>query len=119
MAQRINTPTSVAFNFPVNLDSLTIYLRIYWNSRAASWFIDVFNSEEEAIELGVRIVPNNPLVLFGIDSWNLDGNLFVSPTATSTEISEDDQKISRTNFGGTNNYQLFYVPFSEYSAFIL
>ncbi|TOA18432.1 hypothetical protein CGK32_22730 [Vibrio parahaemolyticus] len=117
MAQQLNISTDAAHNFPVNVNGVPLNLRIVWNSRTESWYLDVSDENSNEIELGIRLIVNQPLVVFGAGSWDLDGNFFVSPTATETEVNNEQQKLGRDNFGGDRNYQLFYVPRNEYAAF--
>lgn len=114
MAQRINTPTNPAYNFPVNLSGESYHFRICWNERTEGWCLDVRTSDNIEIESGIRLTEDQPLIVYG--SWELEGNLYVSATAIGTEEGLS-QKITRDNFGGVNNFQLFYVANTEAKDF--
>ena len=118
MAERISLPTSAAYNLPVNIEGIGITIRIYWEDRTENWYMDVFDEDGVAIENRIKVVTRQPLIIFNIGAWPLTGNLFVAPTTSETEDDATTQAIFRDNFGGDNNYQLFYVPRNEYGAFI-
>jgi hypothetical protein len=115
MAQQLNLPTYSAYTLPMSLDNIPITLRIVWNTRVSSWFLDVRDSKMNVIEEGIRLSINQPLIVFGIDSWRAEGNLFIIPT--SSETVEKGGLLTRNNFGGENNYQMLYVPREEFEAF--
>lgn len=115
MAQQLNLPTYSAYELPISLDNIPINLRIVWNTRISSWFLDVRDSKMNVIEEGIRLSINQPLIVFGIDSWRAEGNLFIIPT--SSETVEKGGLLTRNNFGGENNYQMLYVPREEFEAF--
>ncbi len=117
MAQQIITSGLVASNFPVNIEGISLFLRISWNSRTESWSLDAYDSERVAIETGIKISSQQPLIVFGLDKWPLNGNLFVAPTSLEEGKTLLEQEITFENFGGTRNYQLYYVPRSEYLDF--
>jgi hypothetical protein len=110
MALKIQVSNLAASNFPVNLLSSTINLRVYWCTRSEGWYLDVRNSDLQAVELGIRLSTEQPLIMFGLNSWPLDGNLYVAPTQTGDASGE---ALNRSNFGGVENYQLFYVSRAE------
>ena len=112
MAELINLPTIAPYNLPVNLDGKSYNLKLSWNTRDNCWSLTVSESGIE-IEGGIKIVPRQPLVVFGRSDWSLDGNLFVLSTASSVSSGS----LSRDNFGGTRDYQMYYVPTDEEDAF--
>lgn len=46
----------------VELDGMTVFLRLSWNSEAEQWVMSVENAYNELIVAGIAVVPGTPLL---------------------------------------------------------
>jgi len=46
----------------VELDGVTYFLRLSWNSEAELWALSIENAYNELIVAGIRVVPDTPLL---------------------------------------------------------
>lgn len=53
---------SADFSQTISLDDIPFTLRMTWNTRIESWFMDILDKDKNNILLGIRLVPNYLLI---------------------------------------------------------
>ena len=66
---------SPEFSQKIDLGGIFYHIRIRWNSRSESWFLHLFDADENPIVTGKRLVPNYPLTEIHTDRFS--GELIV------------------------------------------
>lgn len=57
MAQRLPIKPSVpSYRFGTNLDGVQYRFGFHWNERAEGWYMDVLESDDTPIRMGIRVV---------------------------------------------------------------
>ena len=104
--------TSARWSEEVELDDTTYILYFYWNARDSAWYMDIYNSDDDLILAGIKLVLGYALLhqyayLAGLP----DGEFMVCDTNTDNPYSED---LDFDNFG--DRYQLVYISKDEYES---
>jgi len=77
-AIRVFTTLSTRWVETVNLDGVNYRLRVWFNSRESTWYIDIFDQNEVTIVGGIKLVPSVFLLTKYRSVTNLPaGNLFL------------------------------------------
>lgn len=50
------TPSVPHYRFGTTLDGIQLTFELRWNGRAASWFMSIFDEDDEPIRSGIRVV---------------------------------------------------------------
>ena len=89
------------------LDDLLINMEIHFNSRSESFYLDLFDVENDFSLIGVKLVPNWLLVRqFRAYMPNLEGDLIV--LKTDADVGD---RITYDNLG--NGYDFFFYDNDE------
>jgi hypothetical protein len=73
------------------LSDRTVIYEARWNARAESWFLDLYDEEEEPIALGLRIVLGTPLGRRSVSPRRLPGFLIAEDlSGARREATFDD-----------------------------
>jgi len=51
------------YTLQVDLEGVTVGLRVYWLPRVAAWFVDALSAAGEDVAVGARLTPGAPLAL--------------------------------------------------------
>ena len=90
----------------VELDGTIYRLRLIWRERLKSWYMDLYDRNDNELLLGMRLIPGwGPL--FGIEreANGLPPGEFI---VSGAEIDNPTQEIL-----GTNELRLSYIPFAD------
>lgn len=50
------------FKFRTTLDEVDYFLRFRWNSRSALWLMDIYDADDQPINMSIRLVVNTNLI---------------------------------------------------------
>ena len=79
-----NTGT-VAYN--VSLNGTTFFIRTYFNEFASMWFLDLLDSNNDPVALGLALVPDINILRYSPSLTNTIGELRISTTETGNDTT--------------------------------
>lgn len=77
--------TQAAFEQTMVLDGINYLLRIYWNTRDESWYLDLFATNETSIICGLKLVVNYDFIGFYVQT-DVPPGMFILYDDTNSEI---------------------------------
>ncbi|HHO8306038.1 TPA: hypothetical protein ACRXVT_005187 [Pseudomonas aeruginosa] len=98
---------STNYRYSTALGGQSLGIRLYWNSRAALWHMDVLRDDESPIYSGVTLVPQYPL-LADIPNTELPGYFLLKPINVELGVSPTD-KLKDDPLSLASAFKLFYV----------
>lgn len=99
----IDTKGAAGVKQRVNIDGVTVAMRIYWNEKDAHWFLDLESADGK--RNGVRCVPSSRLL------GSLNPVIASGDFAILKDDQSDDAGLVFDNMGTT--YGLYYVTAAE------
>lgn len=101
--------TSADFTQTIDLDNITVTIRLRYNIRDGFWFMDL--STENYNLYGLKVIENFPIIFPHYALFpELKGNFFIEQTTNTDEVVSFDYDT----FGEVFN--LFYYDESEYNT---
>lgn len=114
MAQTIITELplytdSLRYKYGTNIEGQSKQFEFYWNSRAASWHMDIRNEDQTVIVQGVPLVPNYPMLADHPMKDNLLSGYFI----LLSNVTNETPDVSRDSTVIPEFYTLMYVYLTE------
>ncbi len=81
---------STNYRYSTALGGQSLGIRLYWNSRAALWHMDVLRDDESPIYSGITLVSQYPL-LADIPNTELPGYFLLKPINVELGVSPTDK----------------------------
>lgn len=98
---------SADFTQTIDLDGTPFILRVTWNTRVESFFMDIQDRNQQDILLGIRLVPNYLLVRDYVQETLPPGDFYLWDSLNTPE----DFGVTFDNLG--NRYILLYLTKEE------
>ena len=99
---------SARYKLDMNFNSTTFNLAFYWSTREATWYMDLMDSNSNAILMGIKLVPSIVLLRqYPFVRIILGGDFYLLDLSASPQTSD----LTYDNFG--NRYILNYLTEAE------
>lgn len=108
MALIIKVPESAWHTQDIVLNGVTFNMVLKFNTRDASWYVDLLDANQQVILYGLKVMPNQSLTgRFSYLTTIPDGNLWC------LRRKRDFSPIGRDNLGVDNTYELIWLSSEE------
>lgn len=101
----IPTIDSPFYSIRTTLDGADYTLNFRYNTREQRWYMDIYDSEEVALLLGIKILCQSPIARFQQDSYGLFPGLMFAISGTT-----DQSPPLYGELGPNKRVQLVYYP---------
>lgn len=99
--------SSADFSQTIDLDGTPFKLRMTWNTRLASWYMDILTKDLQPILLGIGLVSSYLL----LDEWSMDGLPKGDFYLWDSESKPENFGVTFDNLGA--RYVLMYLTEDE------
>lgn len=87
------------YRYTIALEGQARLLYFYWNERVAHWYLDIRNVDETPITLGLKLVPDYPLLAdYALEGKNWKGLLYLTPDNSELTSSISDSPAMMPQF---------------------
>ncbi len=94
-----------SYQYSASVENKSRLFRFKWNDRTTSWHMDVLNDDGTEILLGIKLVPQYPIVVdYQFDSYGITG-YFILMQKNAKQLGRDNSLITDI----PERYTLFYV----------
>lgn len=97
---------SSRFSIDIELDNNLYHIKIYWNAREFSWYMDIQDINKDNTIIGIKLVLDYLLLDQYKANFDIDGEFIVWDLE-----QKDDDGLSYDNLG--IRYQLLYIESME------
>lgn len=82
------------YRYSINLEGRQRNLTFYWNEREGAWHFDLRNSDNSAVILGQKLVPQHPIAAdYNLESGSLTGYFMLLPDNIAKKVDTLDYKV--------------------------
>lgn len=107
--QQLPLYTTTSYRYSVSLEGTSFNIKIYWNSRAAQWIMDLYEEDQTEIVTGTAIVPQFPILQnFELSAYDLSGYFVLLPVNIAVTDTISDGSDVMPSF-----FNLYYTYATE------